>query len=201
LAAAAAEAAEFAAGASQEGAAATTPASRQHAVVSLVSLQHTQEQRANVTGLRRRCTFRLTATLPPPAPSEAWHGRPSVRLQGLLESSECGISLRLNASLLHTEALVVKASNAALLASMTALALLSVTVRQMEASASGSAMTRVSLACICHQSTLDSYACLLHLTGGLMVDALFSSFLTTAMCFFVLFSFFEVRVALASSWL
>jgi hypothetical protein len=145
----------------------------------------------NATGLRRRCAFRLTAKLP--ASAADWHGRPSVHLLGSLDSADCHVALRLNASLLHTAELTVKANNAALLAALMAMVMISVTARQMEACAAGSAMTKVSLACLCHQSVLDSFACLLHLTGGLMVDALFSSFFSTAICFFVLFSLFEMR--------
>jgi hypothetical protein len=139
------------------------------------------------------CTFRLTAKLPP-APAEVHRGRPSITLVGVLDSTDCDAPpLRLNATLLHTDALVEKANSAAMLAAATGLVLLSLTARQMESSASGSAMTRVSLACVCHQSVLDSFACLLHLTGSLMVDALFSSFFTAALCYFALFSFFEMR--------
>lgn len=186
LAAAAAEAA------SQLRALPGSPRSR----VSLVSPQFAARDaggNATASGLRRRCTLSLAATLPPSASADSWHGRPSVRLVATLLSPECGVQLLLNASLLHTDALVSKANNAALLAGAVGMLLLSLTARQMEACSAGAAVNKVSLACICHQSALDSYACLLHLTGGLMVDALFSTFSMTALCYFVLFSFFEMR--------
>ena len=150
-------------------------------------------QGGNATGMRRQCSFALTAQLPGTV-GAAWHGRPNVRLAGALVSEDCGgLTVLLNTSLLHTAALVEKASNAALMIAFTGVALISVTGRQMEASMAGGGNTRVALGCVFHQGVLDSFTCLVHLTGGLMVDALMAAFFTTALVFFVQFSFFEMR--------
>lgn len=79
------------------------------------------------------------------------------------------------------------------LAATSGIVLVSLTARQMETATSGSAVMQVSLACICHQGVLDSFFTLIHLTGGLMVDALFASFTSCALVYFIHFSFFEMR--------
>ena len=149
--------------------------------------------RWNASGLRRTCDFELAVKLPPQAASQSWRSRSDVRLQGLLSSPSCRAALRLNTTRLNTAALVLKARNVASLAATSGIALISLTARQMEASSGGSAVRQVSLACICHQGVLDSFFTLIHLTTGLMVDALFASFTSCALVFFILFSFFEMR--------
>lgn len=129
--------------------------------------------RWNATGLRRMCEFELTVKLPPTRESaSSWRSRSGVRLEGLLSSPSCHAAVSLNATRLNTDALVLKARNVASLTATTGIALISLTGRQMESS-SGSAVSRVSLACICHQAVVDSFFILVHLTGGLMVRLLF----------------------------
>jgi hypothetical protein len=43
---------------------------------------------------------------------------------------------------------------------------------------------------------LDAYLCLLHLTAGIFVEALFNTFATAAFFKFVIFSIFEMRYLL-----
>ena len=150
--------------------------------------------RWNSTGLRRMCDFELSVKLPPQAEATtAWHRRSDVRLLGLLNSPSCRTAIQLNATKLNTAALLLKAKNVASLTATTGIAIISLTARQMELSSGGSSVTQVSLACILHQGVLDSAFTLVHLTGGLMVDALFASFTSCALVYFILFSFFEMR--------
>jgi hypothetical protein len=46
------------------------------------------------------------------------------------------------------------------------------------------------------QAVLDAYLCLLHLTAGIFVEALFNTFATAAFFKFVVFSIFEMRYLL-----
>ena len=151
--------------------------------------------RWNSTGLRRMCDFELSVKLPPlqPEATQSWRRRSDVRLLGQLSSPSCRTAVQLNATRLNTAALLLKAKNVASLTATTGIALISLTARQMELSSGGSSVTQVSLACILHQGVLDSAFTLVHLTGGLMVDALFASFTSCALVYFILFSFFEMR--------
>ncbi len=55
---------------------------------------------------------------------------------------------------------------------------------------------RVSRTLRCFQAVLDAYLCLLHLTAGIFVEALFNTFATAAFFKFVIFSIFEMRYLL-----
>ena len=46
------------------------------------------------------------------------------------------------------------------------------------------------------QAVLDAYLCLLHLTAGIFVEALFNTFATAAFFKFIIFSIFEMRYLL-----
>jgi hypothetical protein len=46
------------------------------------------------------------------------------------------------------------------------------------------------------QAIIDSYLCLVHLTTGIVVEALFNAFATTAFFKFMIFSVFEMRYLL-----
>jgi hypothetical protein len=157
--------------------------------------QQARGGRWNSTGLRRMCDFELSVRLPPLQTEtiQSWRRRSDVRLLGQLSSPSCRTAVRLNATRLNTAALLLKAKNVASLTATTGIALISLTARQMELSSGGSSVTQVSLACILHQGVLDSAFTLVHLTGGLMVDALFASFTSCALVYFILFSFFEMR--------
>ena len=57
---------------------------------------------------------------------------------------------------------------------------------------------RMSLASIGMRSVVDSYLCLAHLTGGILVDDLFMPLALVALCYFVLFSILEMRLLIAA---
>eukprot|EP00891_Asterochloris_glomerata_P006624 jgi/Astpho2/6624/fgenesh1_pm.00101_%23_14_t len=57
--------------------------------------------------------------------------------------------------------------------------------------------SRVSLLTIGQQAIMDAYLCLLHLTTGIMIEPLFSSFSTAAGLEFIIFAIFEMRYLLS----
>jgi len=69
-------------------------------------------------------------------------------------------------------------------------------IRQMEYSNTQASAAKVSLLTIGQQAVLDAYLCLLHLTAGIFVEALFNTFATAAFFKFVIFSIFEMRYLL-----
>ena len=66
-------------------------------------------------------------------------------------------------------------------------------MRHMETANSQAALTRVSVYTIAMQAGMDAFLCLMHLTTGIIVEALFNAFALAAFCKFVLFSMFEMR--------
>jgi len=59
-----------------------------------------------------------------------------------------------------------------------------------------SSAVKVSLLTIGQQAVMDSYLCLMHLTTGIVVEALFNAFATAAFFKFMIFSIFEMRYLL-----
>ena len=70
--------------------------------------------------------------------------------------------------------------------------------KQIEVGSTQAAMMRMSLASIGMRSVVDSYLCLAHLTGGILVDDLFMPLALVALCYFVLFSILEMRLLIAA---
>ena len=69
-------------------------------------------------------------------------------------------------------------------------------VRQIDYSNARTSAVKVSLLTIGQQAVMDSYLCLMHLTTGIVVEALFNAFATAAFFKFMIFSIFEMRYLL-----
>ena len=67
---------------------------------------------------------------------------------------------------------------------------------QFKYSITPAAISKVSLLAIGLQAILDSYLCLLHLTGGIMAQSIFTTFATVSFFKLILFSIFEMRFIL-----
>ena len=55
---------------------------------------------------------------------------------------------------------------------------------------------KLALTMLSAQAIMDSYLCLMHLTTGIVVEALFNAFATAAFFKFMIFSIFEMRYLL-----
>jgi hypothetical protein len=62
----------------------------------------------------------------------------------------------------------------------------------MESTNTQANAAKVSLLSIGIQAIMDAYLCLLHLTAGIVVEALFNAFATAAFFEFVMFAVFEM---------
>jgi ABC-type Fe3+-siderophore transport system permease subunit len=69
-------------------------------------------------------------------------------------------------------------------------------VRQIEYSTSRNTAAHVSIIGIGYQAMLDAYMCLIHVTTGILVESIFSAFITAAFFKFIIFSVFELRYLL-----
>lgn len=146
------------------------------------------------SGVRRRCSFTIEAHATTVSLSQDWRGVPSVHIDGSLVSNDCGINVKLHLLQMQTEAMLEKAQTVGMLEGMIALAMISLTARQLEASASPAALQRISFGCICHQGMLDSCTCVLHLMAGIVADELFATFSFVSLGYFTLFTFLQMRL-------
>ena len=147
-------------------------------------------RRADAWSRRTRPADRATTSLP----GEGGGGAPT--LQGSLVSEECGFELRLTARWFNLRDYYGKATwYAAMVIAATAAQIYLVT-RQTEHANTQAGAARMSLLSVGWQAVLDSYQCLLHLTAGIVADALFHAFSAAAFLQFALFSVFEMRVML-----
>ena len=148
------------------------------------------ERRADAWSRRAKPADRATTS----APGEGGGGAPTLR--GSLVSEECGFELRLTARWFNLRDYYGKATwYAAMVIGATAAQIYLVT-RQTEHAGAQAGAARMSLLSIGWQAVLDSYQCLLHLTAGIVADALFHAFSAAAFLQFALFSVFEMRVML-----
>lgn len=147
--------------------------------------------------LVRRCHFSFEGKVSAvweELPRRAWGGQPSVEVSGRLASQECSLAVWLEASLLRRDEMTEKANSVALMSTGTALMLISLTARQLEAAASGAALARLSFATVAHLAILDANASLLHLSIGFLSEELFGSFAFAAFCYLLLFSGLDMRL-------
>ncbi|DBB08109.1 TPA: hypothetical protein ACH3X3_008304 [Trebouxia sp. C0006] len=118
-------------------------------------------------------------------------------LNGTLFSSNCGVSLQINATTSHVEVYEAKAVNYTFM--VTALTFIQVLLllRQMESTNTQATASKVSLLMLGQQAVIDAYLCLLHLTTGFVVEPLFNAFATAAFFEFVNFAIFEMQYLLS----
>eukprot|EP00191_Tetraselmis_sp_GSL018_P024194 CAMPEP_0177623596 /NCGR_PEP_ID=MMETSP0419_2-20121207/28988_1 /TAXON_ID=582737 /ORGANISM="Tetraselmis sp., Strain GSL018" /LENGTH=598 /DNA_ID=CAMNT_0019124161 /DNA_START=566 /DNA_END=2360 /DNA_ORIENTATION=+ len=156
--------------------------------------------------LRKKCDFRLdlrpsvlgngssaqaaggAASAPPPG-SE-------LVMNGTLVSENCGMVISVNAAYVRLEEYYTKAVNYTLMITVISFAQVLLLIRQMEVTNTQASASKVSLLSIGIQAIMDSYLCLLHLTAGIVVEALFNAFATAAFFEFVIFAIFEMRYLL-----
>ena len=119
-----------------------------------------------------------------------------VVLEGNITSENCGFSMHVNASAMNFEVYYSKAMHYTLMVTAASFCQVLLLVRQIDYSNSRSAAVKVSLLTIGQQAVMDSYLCLMHLTTGIVVEALFNAFATAAFFKFMIFSIFEMRYLL-----
>lgn len=118
-------------------------------------------------------------------------------LNGTLYSSNCGISLQINATTTHIEVYEAKAVNYTFMVTALTFVQVLLLLRQMESTNTQATASKVSLLMLGQQAVIDAYLCLLHLTTGFVVEPLFNAFATAAFFEFVNFAIFEMQYLLS----
>ncbi|CAD7699222.1 unnamed protein product [Ostreobium quekettii] len=122
--------------------------------------------------------------------------KPSLQLQGSISSKNCNVSLSVTAATVHMEAYFAKALHYTLATTVVTFLQILLLIKQIEATSTPSTAMRVSLLTVSHQTTMDAYLCLLHLTAGIVLDPLFNTFAMVSFFEFILFAIFEMRYML-----
>ncbi|KAL0075034.1 hypothetical protein J3Q64DRAFT_1811683 [Phycomyces blakesleeanus] len=121
---------------------------------------------------------------------------PPLELSSIMYAPNCGLSLATNGTGMKIETYYSKAVSYAGMASFLAILQIFSLIHQMEFTPTPSSVTNVSYWTIVMQAIMDGYLCLLHLTAGIVVDAVFIPFAATAFFNFVLVSVFGMRYLL-----
>tara|TARA_B100000287_G_scaffold411444_1_gene440922 strand:- start:1295 stop:2542 length:1248 start_codon:yes stop_codon:yes gene_type:complete len=119
-------------------------------------------------------------------------------LVGKLVSDNCGLTVHVTLESQRLETWYKKARSYSYMMMAAAVAQGYVLLKQLDASTTQASLVRLSLASIGMRSVVDSYFCLAHLTGGILVDDLFMPLALVSMCYFVLFSVLEMRLLIAA---
>lgn len=130
--------------------------------------------------------------------SALYRGARYIPLYGKAVSHNCNFTLNITAAaMVWDQALFEdKAVGYSLMATTSGVILMAVVTYQIVRSTSQSAAARISLGTIGMQAALDAYLTLVHVIGGLATPAVFSSFLTAAFVFLMLFAVLEMRFML-----
>ena len=119
-------------------------------------------------------------------------------LVGKFVSDNCGLTVHVTLESQRLETWYKKARSYSYMMMAAAVAQGYVLLKQLGASTTQASLVRLSLASIGMRSVVDSYFCLAHLTGGILVDDLFMPLALVSMCYFVLFSVLEMRLLIAA---
>jgi len=124
-------------------------------------------------------------------------GAEEIVMNGTLFSENCGLTVHIDASYVRLEEYYAKAVNYTVMVTVISFVQVLLLIRQMESTNTQASAAKVSLMSIGIQAIMDAYLCLLHLTAGIVVEALFNAFATAAFFEFIIFAVFEMRYLLA----
>ncbi|KAJ1936339.1 hypothetical protein FBU59_005086, partial [Linderina macrospora] len=127
---------------------------------------------------------------------------PTLNAQAILFSTNCSVTVSsAGAHVVGTriEPYLAKATHYALATFVVLLVQIVLTIRQMEHTATPSSISRISYYTVAMQAVLDSYLCMLHLTGGAFYNEIYLAFSGVSFMTFALLTMFDMRY-LAMIW-
>jgi hypothetical protein len=119
-------------------------------------------------------------------------------LHGVVWSNNCNVAMNVTTGKIHMDwgKAYMKAVNYAIMMTIVAMAQVGLLLKQLHHSSTQAAAAKLSVIAVGQQAAIDSYTCLLHLTGGIVLQPLFTAFATVAFFKLVIFSIFEMRYLL-----
>jgi len=108
-------------------------------------------------------------------------------------SSLCDVEMSITAESVQLNAYMSKWINYVVMVSLSSFVQILVLIRQMEYTGTQAGASKVSLLTVVSQAVLDVYLCLIHLVAGILIEQMFSAFVTAAFFQFVTFLVFEMR--------
>jgi hypothetical protein len=153
-----------------------------------------------------RCSFfvllDVDSRLTPTAERSSWAAlglstqsasRPRTKMTGQVFSPECSIDMAVAEELMDYDEYYSTVFLYTVVVMCTVTFQIILFVKQMESSQTQASITRVSPFTIALQAGMDAFLCLMHLTTGIIVEALFNAFAICAFCKFILCAMFEMR--------
>lgn len=126
-------------------------------------------------------------------PAQTPSARTRTKMTGQVFSPECNIDMTVAEELMDYDEYYSTAFLYTVVVMCSVTGQIALFVKQMEASQTQASITRVAPFTIALQAGMDAFLCLMHLTTGIIVEALFNAFALCAFCKFVLFAMFEMR--------
>lgn len=120
-----------------------------------------------------------------------------LEIHGALHASICGLALDIDVAPADVVTFQMRAFRYSAMATFVALMQVALTLKQLEG-LQGGMIAHVSVLTVGHLAGMDAFLCLIHLTLGVMVQPLFSTFATVSFVEFCLFGIFELRLLLFS---
>ena len=128
--------------------------------------------------------------------SQAFSINIPMNVTGTLTSSNCDDAPKMDANfrVVQFTEIYHKAMNYTLLVlAVSVVHVILISNQIQHSSSSQGAATKVSLASIAMHTLVDAYGCLIHFTGGIVIDPLFHPLVWTAFTKFIVFSAYELR--------
>ncbi|ORX66490.1 hypothetical protein DL89DRAFT_207352, partial [Linderina pennispora] len=127
---------------------------------------------------------------------------PALQAQAILFSTNCSVAVSSTGAHVvgtRVEPYLTKATHYALASFVVLLAQMVLTIRQMGHTPTPSSISRVSYYTVAMMAVLDSYLCMLHLTGGAFYNEIYNAFSGVSFMSFALLTMFDMRY-LAMIW-
>jgi len=112
---------------------------------------------------------------------------------GTFVSLWCNVAMEINAGSVHLSDYLSKWINYVVMVSLSSFVQILVLIKQMEYTGTQAGASKMSLLTVGAQAVLDVYLCLIHLVAGILIESMFSAFVTAAFFQFVTFLVFEMR--------
>jgi hypothetical protein len=131
-------------------------------------------------------------------PVQSYPNARYVVVTGRLVSPNCNFSMNVSMAAIMVDqlALTGKEISFSLMATCSAVALMTLVTYQIVQSSSQSASFRISVLTVGLQAVMDAYLTLMHMVAGMLQPAVFGSFATTSFVQLMLFSVLEMRFML-----
>jgi hypothetical protein len=160
-----------------------------------------QEEKFPVLEKGAQCYFKMmlkfkldVPNIRPKDAGDFTQDRPYLEMTGHVVSPNCDVKMDTEVKTVLVENYYQQAVHYALLVGVASIIEILTLINQMAYANTQATLTKISLLTVGQQAVMDSYLCLMHLTGGVVADKVFPTFALVAFLKFITFSVFEMRL-------